>query len=132
MCAALKSSFPSRALSSSEIRVVVGKVEEHLSSHQIDCIVSSSNAFGLSDHGFDRSVCSVFGASKQRIRARLQQRIIDGFDGEQPVGSCVIVETGHPRIPYWANAPTRRVNYSVKGSDNVYVAIKALCHRIRR
>ena len=133
VCDALKSIFPENALSA-EVRVFGGKFEEYLESEHIDCIVSSSNAFGLMNHGFDRSLCQVLATNghDHELKSKIQQTIIDRYHGEQPVGTCSIIETGHPTIKYVAYAPTRRTNYSVKGTDNIYMATKAICGEIRR
>jgi len=131
VCDALKSIFPENALSA-EIAVRSGKFEEYLESEHIDCIVSSSNAFGLMNHGFDRSLCHVLKDSDNEIKSKIQQTIIDRYHGEQPVGTCTVIETGHETIRYIAYAPTRRTNYSVKGTDNIYMATKAICNEIER
>eukprot|EP01084_Bolivina_argentea_P002804 5203_1 len=130
VCNALRSRFPSDALSS-EIAVIRGKFEEHLESNSIDCIVSTSNAFGLMDHGFDRSVCKVLSGENDKIETRMQKQILDRYHGEQPIGTCIIIETANPNTKYFAHAPTRRINYSIKGTDNIYLAMKAICNEVR-
>eukprot|EP00484_Ammonia_sp_Unknown_P027641 CAMPEP_0197035170 /NCGR_PEP_ID=MMETSP1384-20130603/13035_1 /TAXON_ID=29189 /ORGANISM="Ammonia sp." /LENGTH=307 /DNA_ID=CAMNT_0042465195 /DNA_START=88 /DNA_END=1011 /DNA_ORIENTATION=+ len=131
VCDALESTFPARALKSGEVSIIQGKFESYLESNNIDCIVSSSNAFGLMDHGFDRSICTLLNDKDTCIQSKIQQEIIDKYHGEQPVGTCILVKTGNARIKYIANAPTRRVNYSIKGTDNVYMCMKAVCNEIR-
>ena len=128
---ALKAKFPPNALLSDEINIVQGKLESFLELNNIDCIVSSSNAFGLMDHGFDRSVCKVLNDSDNKIKTRVQQEIINKYHGEQPVGTAIIIETHDNKIKYLLHSPTRRTNYSIKGTDNIYMTIKAICNEIR-
>ena len=131
VCDALQSSFPSKALSS-EIRIVRGRFEDYLVTNEVDCIVSSSNAFGLMDHGFDRSICKLLSDQTEKIKTRIQHKIIERYDGEQPVGTCIIVETQNEKIKYLAHSPTRRINYSIKATDNIYMSIKAIINEIKR
>jgi O-acetyl-ADP-ribose deacetylase (regulator of RNase III) len=53
---------------------------------------------------------------------RVQQRILDQFFGEQPVGTAFIVPTDDPALPFLAHAPTMRVPGSIEGTDKVYAA----------
>jgi O-acetyl-ADP-ribose deacetylase (regulator of RNase III) len=90
---------------------------------QFDCMVSAANSFGLMDGGVDLAIISFFGIE---LMDRVQAMVIDEFFGEQPIGTSVIVETGHPRHPYIAHTPTMRVPMSIVSTDNVYTAMWAL------
>ena len=90
---------------------------------QFDCMVSTANSFGLMDGGVDLAIISSFGIE---LMDRVQAMVIDEFFGEQPIGTSVIVETGHPRHPYIAHTPTMRVPMSIVSTDNVYTAMWAL------
>jgi len=85
----------------------------------------------MGDHGFDRSVCNILSNDTTKIKTRIQHKIIERFDGEQPIGTCIMVETEHDTIKYLAHSPTRRVNYSIKATDNIYLSIKAIIHEIK-
>jgi O-acetyl-ADP-ribose deacetylase (regulator of RNase III) len=89
---------------------------------QFDCMVSAANSFGLMDGGVDLALISFFGIE---LMDRVQAMVIDEFFGEQPIGTSVIVETGHPRHPYIAHTPTMRVPMSIVSTDNVYTAMWA-------
>ncbi len=52
----------------------------------------------------------------------VQQRIMDDYYGEQPVGTAFILATGDEAIPFIAHAPTMRVPGSIDGTDKVYSA----------
>jgi O-acetyl-ADP-ribose deacetylase (regulator of RNase III) len=82
---------------------------------EFDCIVSPGNSFGLMDGGVDAAISCYFGWDLQE---RVQRRILDELLGEQPVGTSLIVETGHPEHPFLAHTPTMRVPMPVAKTDN--------------
>lgn len=95
---------------------------------QFDCMVSPANSFGLMDGGVDLAITHFFGLQLQQ---RVQQQIIDRYSGEQPVGTSMIVETGHPNHPYLAHTPTMRIPMSIQHTDHVYLAMKAMLLAVR-
>lgn len=94
-----------------------------------DCLVSPANSFGMMDGGMDAAITSFFGIS---LEAKVQQRILDDYLGEQPIGTSMIVETGHPKHPFLAHTPTMRVPMSIQGTDIPYVAMWAMLLAIRQ
>ncbi|MGE3804122.1 MAG: phage tail protein, partial [Gemmataceae bacterium] len=84
MCAA----FQGRFAGLPNVRVLRARFEE-LEPH--DCFVTAGNSFGLMTAGIDAAVVHFFG---QEIMERVQQRILDRYLGEQPVGTAFIVKTG--------------------------------------
>ena len=90
---------------------------------EYDCMVSPANSFGLMDGGVDAAITSFFG---DQLMYRVQDRVLAEFLGEQPVGTCIIVETMHPKHPYLAHAPTMRSPMEIKHTDNAYLAMWAL------
>src|ERR1700738_4995303 len=98
------------------VRVIRGRFED-LEPH--DCFVTAGNAFGLMTAGIDAAVVRRFG---EALMKRVQQRILDQFFGEQPVGTAFIVPTEDPTLPFLAHAPTMRVPGSIAGTDKVYAA----------
>jgi O-acetyl-ADP-ribose deacetylase (regulator of RNase III) len=97
-------------------RVVQGRFED-LDPH--DCFVTAGNAFGLMTAGIDAAVVRRFGTT---LMNRVQQRIMDEYFGEQPVGTAFVVPTGDPSLPFLVHAPTMRVPGSIEGTDKVYAA----------
>ncbi len=105
-----------------------------------DCVVSAANSFGLMDGGVDQCITDLFGV---QMMHRVQNRIIQEFAGEQPVGTSIIVrgnefleyQDTNSELPlenrflkpnkYVAHTPTMRIPQSVTGSDNAYKAMKA-------
>ena len=55
-----------------------------------DCMTSPGNSFGLMDGGVDAAITKYFG---RKLPRRVQAGIMKDFDGEQPVGTCLIVPT---------------------------------------
>jgi O-acetyl-ADP-ribose deacetylase (regulator of RNase III) len=91
-------------------------------------MVSAANSFGLMDGGVDAAITEFFGVS---LMARVQQRILDEYLGEQPVGTSLIVKTGHPQHPFIAHTPTMRVPMDISGTDKVYLAMWAMLLAVR-
>jgi O-acetyl-ADP-ribose deacetylase (regulator of RNase III) len=112
MCAA----FGQRFAGLPAVRIIRGRFED-LEPH--DCFVTAGNAFGLMTAGIDAAVVRFFG---DELMHRVQQRILDQFFGEQPVGTTFVLPTGHPNVPFLAHAPTMRVPGSIEGTDKVYAA----------
>ena len=96
---------------------------------EFDCMVSAANSFGLMDGGVDLAIIRFFGDG---LMKRVQERIIEVYLGEQPVGTSMIVETGHPNHPYIAHTPTMRVPMEIARTDNVYLAMWALLLAVRK
>lgn len=94
-----------------------------------DCIVTAANSFGLMDAGMDLAVVKFFG---EGVMYAVQQRILEDYLGEQPVGTCILIPTHHSRHPFLAHAPTMRVPQNISGTDNVYLALWATLTTIHR
>jgi O-acetyl-ADP-ribose deacetylase (regulator of RNase III) len=108
-----------------EVEIVNGHFEQI---PVFDCMVSAANSFGLMDGGVDLAITNFFGPA---LQARVQQLILARYNGEQPVGSSFIVETGHPTHPFLAHTPTMRVPMPIAGTDHVYLAMKAMLQAVR-
>jgi O-acetyl-ADP-ribose deacetylase (regulator of RNase III) len=109
-----------------EVQVVCGKFEE-LPSY--DCVVTAGNSFGLMDAGMDLAVVRYFGG---HVMEEIQRRILEDHLGEQPVGTCLIVPTGHSAHPFAAHAPTMRIPMNIQGTDHVYLAMWAALTAVHR
>lgn len=107
------------------VEYVVGRFEDL---PEFDCLVSAANSFGLMDGGVDAAIIDFFGPS---LMAQVQEQIQDEFLGEQPVGTSIIVETGHPKHPFIAHTPTMRVPMDIRRTDNVYLAMWAMLLAVR-
>ena len=96
---------------------------------EFDSIVSAANSFGLMDGGVDAAIARYFGDD---LVNRVQQRVLEDFRGEQPVGTSFIIETNHPKHPFLAHTPTMRVPMSIGRTDNVYRAMWAMLLAVYR
>ncbi len=111
-----------------EVEVVFKRFEDT----DFDCVVSAANSFGLMDGGVDQCITDYFGI---QMMHRVQNKIIQQFAGEQPVGTSLIVpgltndmigtENRFDRMKYVAHTPTMRVPRDVNGSENPYLAMKS-------
>ncbi len=116
ICAAWRAQFEGLPA----VEVVEGRFEEL---PQFDCMVSAGNSFGLMDGGVDAAITRFFG---EQLMRRVQERILEEYLGEQPVGTSLIVETGNSKHPYLARTPTLRVPMAIARTDNVYYAMWAM------
>jgi O-acetyl-ADP-ribose deacetylase (regulator of RNase III) len=108
------------------VSIEIGRFEDL---PRFDCMVSAANSFGLMDGGVDAAITDFFGPS---LPVAVQRRILDEYLGEQPVGTSMIVETGHPSHPFVAHTPTMRVPMAIARTDNVYRAMWAMLIAVRR
>ena len=122
MCAA----FQERFSGVPNVTVVHGRFEQL---REFDCMVSAANSFGLMDGGVDAAISQFFGYALQE---RVQRRILDEFLGEQPVGTSLIVETGHAKHPFIAHTPTMRVPMDIAHTDHAYLAMWAMLLAVRQ
>ncbi len=96
---------------------VVRSTVEDLAPH--DAFVTAGNAYGIMTAGVDAAVVRICGEPLMR---RVQDRILDDYLGEQPVGTAFVIDTGLDRLPFVVHAPTMRTPGSIGGTDKVYVA----------
>jgi O-acetyl-ADP-ribose deacetylase (regulator of RNase III) len=113
---AMYAAFRERFAGLPNVQIIQARFED-LPPH--DGFVTAGNAFGLMTAGIDAAVVGFFG---EELMQRVQQRILDQFFGEQPVGTAFIVPTDHATIPFLVHAPTMRVPGSIEGTDKVYAA----------
>lgn len=95
---------------------------------EYDCMVSAANSFGIMDGGVDAAITAYFG---EQLMERVQQRILDEWSGEQPVGTSMIIETLHEKHPYLAHTPTMRQPMDIRRTDNVYLAMWAMLNAVK-
>ena len=122
LCEALREQFAGLP----DVEIVHGYFE---SLPEYDCMVSAANSFGLMDGGVDLAITQYFGI---QLMKRVQQRILEDYLGEQPVGTSMIVETNHAEHPFVAHTPTMRVPMEIAYTDNVYKAMWAMLLAVRQ
>lgn len=92
------------------------------------CVVSPANSYGFMDGGIDEQYTAFFGL---RPQTELQEHIARRPDGELPVGSSIVVRTGHQRIPYMICAPTMITPGPVP-KQNAFYAMAAVLNAMAR
>jgi O-acetyl-ADP-ribose deacetylase (regulator of RNase III) len=123
ICAALEEAFRPAAPDST---VHCARFEEIVDDY--DVMVAAANSFGLMDGGIDAAVTAYFGGA---LMNEVQRRISRDFQGEQPVGTCIIVPIESERPTRWlAHTPTMQVPLDISGTTNVYFAMKALLREV--
>lgn len=108
------------------VEIVHGRFEDL---PDFDCVVTAGNSFGLMDAGMDLAVVRFFGV---HVMEWIQTRILEDYLGEQPVGTSIIVPTGHSKHPFVAHTPTMRVPENIRGTDHVYLALWAALTAVHR
>lgn len=100
----------------------------NLLAHAVGCVVSPANSYGFMDGGFDKVLYGFFGPE---IQVRVQEAIIRRPEGHLPIGSALLVATGHRRIPLLLVAPTMILPGEV-AALNAYRAMRAVLRTASR
>jgi len=93
-----------------------------------DCIVSPANSFGFMGGGLDGVITRRLGT---QVQQNVQNRIKQTNIGELLVGQAILVPTENTQIPFCISAPTMRVSMSIEGTNNVYLAAKAIFSELK-
>lgn len=112
MCAA----FAERFHELPRVRIFPSRLED-LPPH--DAFVTAGNSFGIMNAGIDAAVAALLGPD---FVARLQHQIHDLYLGELPIGTALVMATGHPLFQHLVYTPTMRVPGDISGTDKVYQA----------
>ena len=80
-----------KAFAGEDVEIVNGYFDDFMKTHDVECVVSPANAYGLMDGGYDAAITRYFG---EQLPKRVQRYIIENFFGEQPVGSSFIIDAG--------------------------------------
>lgn len=96
---------------------------------EYDCIVSPANSFGMMDGGLDAAIINYFGKDLEK---RVQKFIIENYSGEQPIGTSFVIETNNTQHPFLAHTPTMRTPQNIKGTLNVYYAMKSMLNCVKK
>ena len=88
----------------------------------VNTIVSPANSHGFMDGGIDLEYKKFFGA---HVEHRAQEAIRARPAGFLPVGTAMVIETDHPRVPFLILAPTMEMPEAVPAS-HAYRALRAV------
>ena len=97
-----------------------------------DCLVSPANSFGLMDGGIDLYLSVMVSKNVNYLGKIVRKVIAKKFSGEQPIGTCIIVETSNSKYPFLAHSPTMSIPMNVDETLNAYYAFKAVLEEINK
>ena len=98
-----------------DVEIVCDDFIRFMNSHDVECIVSPANSFGLMDGGYDLAISKYFGWGLQK---KVQQYLIDNLCGEQPVGTSIIVDINDKQK--LIHTPSMRVPSTIKDPLVIY------------
>jgi O-acetyl-ADP-ribose deacetylase (regulator of RNase III) len=103
------------------VEIVLDDFQHFMDTHEVDCVVSPANSYGLMDGGYDLAITKYFGRELPR---KVQNYILDHYYGEQPVGTSFLIDTGVKNIKL-IHTPTMRIPSSIKEPMVVYQAMRS-------
>ena len=103
-----------------EVEVVCADFVTFMKTHNVECVVSPANAYGLMDGGYDRAISDWFG---NQLQKRVQAYILDNYCGEQPVGTSFIIDAGRDGQKL-IHTPTMRVPSRILDPAVVYQSMR--------
>ncbi len=99
----------------------IGIVKCDLSQIKADCIVCPSDSYGLMENSISQRINKII-----KIDNIIRHAIDTVYFGEQPVGTCLILNTNDEKYRYVAHLPITRVQSDISKTYNVYIAFRAL------
>ena len=105
-----------------DVEVVNMYFEDFMNSHDVDCVVSPANSYGLMDGGYDRAISEYFGWDLMKV---VQKKILDECFGEQLVGTSIIVDIPNTNKKL-IHTPTMRVPSYIKDPMIVYYCMRSV------
>ncbi len=104
----------------SGIEVVHDDFRSFMSSHEVQCVVSPGNSFGIMDGGYDLAITEYFG---ETLMKHVQEHIIEHYYGEQPVASSFIISIPGTDLRL-IHTPTMRIPSRIKDPFIVYSCMR--------
>ena len=98
-----------------DVEIVCEDFKNFMDTHNIECVVSPANSYGLMDGGYDLAITEYFGLDLQK---KVQQYLLDNLFGEQPVGTSIIVDINEKQK--LIHTPTMRVPSRIQDPTVVY------------
>ena len=103
-----------------EIIVIEDKFKHFMDTHDIECVVSPANAWGIMSGGYDLAITNYYGDALQRS---VQKYINHNLYGEQPVGTSIILDIPKTRQKL-IHTPTMQISIPIKDSFVVYQCMR--------
>lgn len=74
-----------------DVKVIHADFDSFMANYEVDCVVSPGNSHGVMAGGYDRALSEYFGWD---LTKRVQAYIQKNYEGQQPVGTSFIIDTG--------------------------------------
>ena len=105
------------------VEVIYDDLGSYFAGHtgEIDCLVSSGNAFGFMSGGFDAALSDILGWSFQE---RVQRYIKDNLYGEQAVGTSFFMRTEIGDLSF-IHTPTMRYPERIRDDMIIYQCMRS-------
>lgn len=105
-----------------DVEVVNMFFEDFMNGHDVECVVSPANSYGLMDGGYDRAISEYFGWDLMKV---VQKKILNECFGEQLVGTSIIVDIPNTNKKL-IHTPTMRVPSYIKDPMIVYYCMRSV------
>lgn len=103
-----------------DVEIVNDDFCHFMQTHNVQCVVSPANAFGLMDGGYDLAITKWFG---NQLQERVQQYILDNYHGEQPVGTSFLIDAGKDG-KFLIHTPTMQTPQTILDERVVYQCMR--------
>ena len=113
--------FTNKAYCGDHIFIVNDDFAHFMNQHEIDCVVSPANSYGLMDGGYDGAISAYFG---DELIPSVQDYIREHFACEQPVGTSFIIQIPNTNMRL-IHTPTMRVPSIIREPLIVYHCMRS-------
>ena len=103
-----------------DVEVVCDDFDRFMNSHEVECVVSPANAYGLMDGGYDLAIIDYF---SEELSQKVQQYLLENMCGEQIVGTSIIVDINEKQK--LIHTPTMRVPSIIKDPMIIYYCMRS-------
>ncbi|BCS82797.1 macro domain-containing protein [Cotonvirus japonicus] len=111
--------------------------DELMKSISLDAIVSPANSRLCMDGGIDLDYANYFPGIEDKLRQvcikkkyATSEFIYKGTNFIVPIGKCIATTTDNPNCKYVLAAPTMITPKDIRGTNNVYLAMRAIIRKI--
>lgn len=104
-----------------DVEIINAYLGKFLSTHDIGCVVSPANSYGLMDGGYDLAIVDYFGYELERA---VQRKILKECRGEQTVGTSLWVDIPDSDVKL-IHTPSMRVPSLIKDPMVVYFCTRS-------
>ena len=110
-----------------DVSIVTDDFQHFMITHDVECIVSPANAFGLMDGGYDLAISQYFGDALQR---KVQRKIISKYGGHQPLTTALTVNIDDKKK--LIHVPTMLIPSRIKDPYIIYECMRATLFEAKR